>query len=216
MSKTLYICVDAQKDFMDETGSLFVKGCEDFKLRQNMANLVKKGQTKPNLLVCTVDYHEKSDDELSDTPDYITTFPSHCMRNTSGASYISEISDLMEDSLPLVINKIKFFSDSIIRESIELFSMKGESISLIKNKFSVFEGNENAEYVFNILKKDFDKVVVFGVTTQVCVYHVAMGLKGMGFDVTIAKNAVKELETIPLEPILEEFKEVGIKWENVK
>jgi len=161
--KTLFIAVDMQKDFMDQDGKLYVQGSEEIK--PNIKKLVQwVTQNSDNILAYTRDIHKPGDPELSDTPDFINTFPPHCMSSTPGANNIPEsfgVSD-MSETMP--------GSCSII--------------SFVKNVFNIFEANDEfLKYLTSL--KYIDNIYIAGVAGDKCVSYAIDGLfehKGKEFD----------------------------------
>jgi len=86
--KILFIAVDMQKDFMDRDGKLYVQGSEEIK--NNIKDLSKKMDKLATHIFYTMDWHEENDPEFSDNPDFIKTFPPHCIAGTRGAWLIPE------------------------------------------------------------------------------------------------------------------------------
>ena len=66
-----------------------------------MKLLVDAARTAGIVHVAEVDDHELTDDEISDTPDYRTTYPPHCLRGTNGARKIPETSQVDPVLIPL-------------------------------------------------------------------------------------------------------------------
>lgn len=152
--KTLFIAVDMQKDFMDRDGKLYVQGSEEIK--PSIKKLVQwVTQNSDNILAYTRDIHKPGDPELSDTPDFINTFPPHCMSSTPGANNIPEsfgVSD-MSETMP--------GSCSII--------------SFVKNVFNIFEANDEfLKYLTSL--KYIDNIYIAGVVWEFCVTAVIEGL----------------------------------------
>lgn len=89
MTKAL-IVVDVQNDFC-EGGSLAVAGGISTAIR--IAKLLR-GDHGYDHVVATMDLHVDPGDHFSDTPDYVDSWPPHCVANTSGAYLRSEIRGL--------------------------------------------------------------------------------------------------------------------------
>lgn len=75
------IVVDVQNDFC-EGGSLGVRGGQD--VAQRIARLLATGKYDPALVVATKDHHIDPGDHFSDTPDFIDSWPPHCVVGTNG------------------------------------------------------------------------------------------------------------------------------------
>ena len=80
--------VDTQFDFVSPDGKLYVLGAE--LLKPNWKRLTQLAKSKSITVVNTADWHYSNSAELSSAPNFIKTFPPHCMANTEGAEYIDE------------------------------------------------------------------------------------------------------------------------------
>ena len=80
--------VDTQVDFVLADGKLAVPGAEA--AVPAMARLVGAARSAGIPHVASADDHELTDPEISETPDFSTTYPPHCLRGTRGAERIAE------------------------------------------------------------------------------------------------------------------------------
>ena len=72
--------VDTQVDFIDPDGKLAVPGAAA--VVPAMARLVGWARASGIAHVASADDHELTDPEISDEPDFTSTFPPHCLRGT--------------------------------------------------------------------------------------------------------------------------------------
>src|SRR4051794_10116636 len=140
--------VDTQVDFMLPEGKLYVPGAEQ--VAPAMARLVAAARAAGIPHVASADDHELTDPEISDDPDYRTTFPPHCLRGTPGARKIPET----EQADPLRLAPESSLAVDGRREFL-----------LLKKTFDVFT-NPNADALLAAL--DPDEAILFGVATDVC------------------------------------------------
>ncbi len=189
--------VDTQVDFVSPQGKLYVPGAELLKPAwKKLTDLAKRNSI---VVVNTADWHYSGSAELSDSPDFIHTFPEHCMADTFGAEYVEETNP----ENPIVIDWRKesdFREDHINREKYRNYIIR-------KDVFDVFRGNPFAEQVLKILSPK--TVVVYGVTTNVCVNDAVIGLAKRGYRVIVVEDAIKELPNIPLP--FETWKKLGVE-----
>lgn len=186
LSDWLFWNVDTQFDFVSPQGKLYVPGAE--LLRTNWAKLTQLAKNKSITVVNTADWHYPNSGELSQNPDYLTTFPLHCMANTEGAEYIDETNP--DNSLVIDWNReIKINSETFNSE-------KNRNYTIRKDAFDVFKGNPFTEAILKLLSPKV--VVVYGVTTNVCVNDAVMGLVKRVERVIVVQDAIKELPNIPL------------------
>ncbi len=196
MNKVLFWAVDCQKDFMNKDGALYVQGAEEIK--PALEKLTKLAEEKKLTVVNTYDLHTPGDEEISDTPDFKTTFPHHCMVNSKGWNGIKETNLQFSDSR---------FNCSIFRatESLEENWVKtGKNIHIYKNKFDVFEGNRHTDEVVKILNTDC--VIVYGVSGDCCVDYAIKGLIKRKCKVIAVIDAIKSLKETPVD----EWKKMGV------
>jgi len=193
----LFWNVDTQIDFMHPNGKLYASGAEDIATILNQITLFAKNHNIQ--VINTADHHFSNSAELSNSPDFKTTFPEHCMANTTGASYIPETQP--SDNIFEILWD-KQYSYKEIEHSI-----RHRNIIIRKDAFDVFEGNQNTD---NILKQITpQKVFIYGVTTNVCVNCAAVGLAKRNIEVFVIDDAIKELPNIPLP--FEHWSALGIQ-----
>ena len=88
MTRLLFWDVDTLYDFMHVAGRLYVPGSEE--IIPTLEALTAFAHARRIPIVASADNHEETDAEISDTPDWSTTFPPHCMRGTPGQLKIAE------------------------------------------------------------------------------------------------------------------------------
>jgi nicotinamidase/pyrazinamidase len=196
-SDWLFWNVDTQFDFVSPEGKLYVPGAEI--LKPNWAKLTQLAKSKSIRVLNTADWHYPNSTELSANPDYINTFPPHCMANNNGADYIEETKP--EDSLVFDWDKKYHISDETLGQK------KYRNFIIRKDAFDVFKGNPNTEDILNLLLPK--TVIVYGLTTNVCVNDAVIGLAKRVNKVIVIENAIKELPNIPLPFV--NWKKLGVK-----
>jgi nicotinamidase/pyrazinamidase len=146
------------------------------------------------MVVNTADWHSKSSKELSDKPDFINTFPPHCIMGEEGADFI-------EETYPKTLKRgyyILNYIDKTINSDKFLFG-KVKDIIILKDAFDVFDGNILTQDMVEFLNPD--EIIVYGVATNVCVDKAVRGLAIRGFNVKVVVDAIKELPGIKLDSI---------------
>jgi len=86
--KIIFWAVDCQKDFINPDGALYVKDAETIK--PNLKKLTEFAKENNIFVVNTADFHFPDDKELSDKPDFVNTFPPHCMYDNEGYTFVEE------------------------------------------------------------------------------------------------------------------------------
>jgi nicotinamidase/pyrazinamidase len=188
--------VDTQVDFMEPGGKLYVPGAEQ--VAPAMAALVGAAREAGLVHVASADDHELTDSEISDDPDFETTYPPHCLRGTRGARKIRETEQ--EDPVPLGLQAVP-----------ERY-LHGREFLLLKKSFDVFT-NPNADALLAAL--DPDEVVVFGVATDVCDDAAIRGLLDRGRRVRFVEDAARGLDEARAADCRAAWRERGVEFSTV-
>jgi len=197
----LFWCVDCQKDFILPNGKLYIKGAET--ILPNLAKITSLAVKNSISVVSTGDYHDIKDEEISDKPDLIDTFPPHCLFNEEG-------SDFVDEAYPKLIHRHYFLvTPSHIGELFKSALDRSKDIIIYKNKFDVFKGNSYTDEILEILKpKD---IYVYGVALDYCVKYAIEGLVERGYQVFLVTDATKGIVEKNLKDLLDKWEEEGIR-----
>lgn len=182
----LFWNVDTQIDFMSVSGKLYVADAEQIQPILKQITSFAKGNNIQ--VVNTADFHYNNSKELSLTPDFITTFPPHCMANTPGAEYVNE-------TIPEAPFSDVLWDTNYPEKEIRNFVTR-RNVIIRKDAFDVFEGNPNTNKILKQIAPK--KVFVYGVTTNVCVDCAVIGLVKRNIKVYVIEDAIKELPNIAL------------------
>ena len=188
--------VDTQVDFVHADGKLAVPGSEA--AVPAMARLVEAARAAGIPHIASADDHELTDSELSETPDFSTTYPPHCLRGTRGAEKIAETQQA--DPVPLGLTDVP-----------EKW-LRGREFLLLKKSFDVFT-NPHADRLLDLL--DPEEVIVFGVATDVCDDAAIRGLLARGRAVTFVEEASRGLDEARTERCLASWREGGARFASV-
>jgi nicotinamidase/pyrazinamidase len=193
MSGTVLWDVDTQVDFVLPDGKLYVGGAEQ--TVPAMRALVEAARGAGVVHVASADDHELIDAEISDDPDFRTTYPPHCLRGTRGARKVPETEQ--EDPVPIGLDP---FPDRFL---------EGREFLLLKKNFDVFT-NRNAERLLERL--DPDEVIVFGVATDVCDDAAILGLLERGRRVAFVEDAARGLDESRVAACTAVWRERGVRF----
>lgn len=209
MGKIIFWNVDTQKDFVDKDGKLSIVGADT--IRKNLAELTNLAYEYKIRVVNTADYHLPNDKEISDNPDFKTTFPPHCLIMSDGAEFIKETNPKMITNGDIVE---PYYTIDWVADFLHPEIKSVRNIIIRKNHFDVFEGNSLTDKVLEILKPDI--VVVYGVATNVCVNFAVLGLRKRGYTVLVVTDAIKELPNLDVEKIYDNWKKQNVSFINVE
>src|SRR5262245_48201049 len=191
--------VDKQVDFMRPEGSLYVPGAVE--IGPALAALTRHASARGLVRVATVCDHVLDDDEISDAPDFRSTFPPHCLRGTPGQAKVPETA-LVD---PVVVPN--HHEDPAVLAG-RLARHRGE-VLIEKNHFDVFT-NPNAGAVLDVLAPD--TVVVYGVAQDVCDAQAIAGfLKRGGLKVVFVEDAARPIDAARGAELLAEWKDAGVR-----
>jgi nicotinamidase/pyrazinamidase len=188
--------VDTQVDFMLPDGKLYVPGAEQ--TAAAMGRLVEAARAAGLPHVASADDHELTDEEISDSPDFQTTYPPHCLRGTRGARKIPETEQA--DPVPIGL------------EPLPENWLQGREFLLLKKSFDVFT-NPNTEGLLERL--DPDEVILFGVATDVCDDAAIRALLDRGRRVRFVEDAARGLDEGRVAACTAAWRDRGVEFTTV-
>ena len=193
MSGVVLWDVDTQVDFVLPDGKLYVPGAEQ--VASAMQRLVEAARAAGIPHVASADDHELTDDEISDEPDFQSTYPPHCLRGTRGARKVPETEQ--EDPVPITL------------EPLPERYLRGREFLLLKKHFDVFT-NPNTDRLLALL--DPDEVILFGVATDVCDDAAIRGLLERGRHVRFVEDAARGLDEQRVAACTAAWRERGVEF----
>jgi nicotinamidase/pyrazinamidase len=188
--------VDTQHDFMAPDGALYFEGAHE--AAPAMARLVEAARAAGIPHIASGDDHELTDPEISDEPDWQTTYPPHCLRGTRGAEKIRETRQ--EAPVPLALTEVP---DKWL---------KGREFLLLKKSVDVFT-NPHADRLLRLL--DPEEIVLFGVATDICDDYAVRGLLERGRSVTFVEEAARGLDAERSRGCVTAWREAGARVATV-
>ena len=199
MTRLLFWDVDTQHDFMRPDGLLYVPGSEE--IAPALRALTDYAHAHGIRIVASADDHVPGHRELSDAPDFLATFPPHCMRGTPGQAKIPETA--LRD--PLVIQPERQDPAALARR---LAGHRGD-ILFLKHWFDVFT-NANVEAV--LAELDPEVVVLYGVALDVCDKYVVEGLlaRRPGTRLLLVTDAVRPIHADAGARLLADWRHRGV------
>jgi nicotinamidase/pyrazinamidase len=174
------IVVDVQNDFC-EGGSLAVTG------GSRVARLVsgRLAEGGYDHAVATRDHHVDPGDHFSDHPDFVRSWPSHCVVGTPGVA----------------------FHPALDTSRIEAVFDKGE----YEAAYSGFEGSYDGVQLGEWLReRDVDEVEVVGIATDHCVRATALDAAAAGFATTVRLDLTAGVAPATVASALDELRAAGV------
>jgi nicotinamidase/pyrazinamidase len=181
MSKAL-IVVDVQNDFC-EGGSLPVTGGAEVAAAISR-HIAESGYDH---VVATRDYHIDPGDHFSATPDFVDSWPVHCVVGTPGASFHSELD----------IQRIE-----------AVFSKGAYSAAYSGFQGVATDGSALADW---LRERAVDTVDVVGIATDHCVAATAIDAAGAGLSTTVLLNLTAGVMQSTVDSALDRMRNAGIE-----
>jgi nicotinamidase/pyrazinamidase len=178
---TALIVVDVQNDFC-EGGSLAVAG--GAKVAADVADLIDSGTYAT--VVATRDHHIDPGPHFSGTPDFIDSWPPHCVVGTTGEEFHAPLDAPMFAEI--------FF--------------KGEYAAA----YSGFEGSSTSGVTLGdwLRGAGVDAVDVCGIATDYCIRATALDAAGEGFSVRVIERLTAAVSPDNLPDVHRDFAAAGI------
>ena len=205
MPKLIFWDVDTLYDFMRPDGKLYVGGSEE--IIPAITALTDFAHAHRIPIVASADNHQLSDPEISDTPDWTSTFPPHCMRGTPGQRKIQEARLLT----PLVIEPEPQDPGALARQ---VLAHLGDFL-LHKRAVDVFT-NANVPTLLQAL--DPQAIVLYGVATDFCNRHALEGLLQARprTELYLVTDAVRAIVPEEGERLIAGWRQRGIRMVTVR
>jgi nicotinamidase/pyrazinamidase len=176
------IIVDVQNDFC-EGGSLPVTGGAG--VAASISGALSDPARHWDHVVATKDYHIDPGAHFSDSPDYVDTWPPHCMAGTPGADFHPELET----------------------ERVEAVFTKGAHAAA----YSGFEGTSGSFGLAAWLRMhDIDEVDVVGIATDHCVRATALDAAREGFHTTVLLDLTAGVARSTVDKALAQLHDSGV------
>ncbi|MBP1135755.1 nicotinamidase/pyrazinamidase [Arthrobacter sp. PvP023] len=192
MSRALII-VDVQNDFC-EGGSLAVKGGAD--VAGAISEYVDAYHGQFDHIVATQDWHIEPGAHFSEAPDFIDSWPPHCVAGTPGAELHP---DLDTEYIQAYFRKGQFTAaysgfEGILapEDEVPTGERKPGALSLpddVEALTAASFADEDAIGLDDWLQShDVEDVVIVGIATDYCVMATALDAVQAGYSVTVVRN----------------------------
>lgn len=191
--------VDTQHDFIAASGLLSVPRAET--LIPNLKALTDWAHAQHIRIVASADDHDPGDLELSDTPDWKTTYPPHCMHGTPGQLKIAATT--LRN--PMVVAPDPRDAGEL---SAAIRAHDGD-ILLPKQGTDVFQWNPNAATVLAALAPT--RIIVYGVATDICTRAAVAGISRLRpeAELLIVIDAIRGIDDQASRALLTEWRAAG-------
>ena len=185
------LVIDVQNDFV-EGGSLAVAGGQQ--VAALVSRHVRHFKTEYQFVAATRDFHEDPADHFSDHPDFVNTWPPHCVAGTPGASLCPPITNLVREKLIMTVLD------------------KGRHTAA----YSGFEAVDRRGHpLYDVLREArVDHLDICGLATDYCVKATALDARKHEFQVRILLNLCAAVNAETGQRALEEMKAAGCQLQQ--
>jgi nicotinamidase/pyrazinamidase len=174
------IVVDVQNDFC-EGGSLAVAGGSE--IAQHISERIADGGYEH--VVATRDHHIDPGEHFSMSPDYVDSWPSHCVVGTSGVA----------------------LHPNLDTTRLEAVFDKGE----YEAAYSGFEGVSDGEPLADWLRsRGVDSVEIMGIATDHCVRATALDAARLGFATSVRLDLTAGVAADTVDTALDAMRSAGV------
>lgn len=203
MAKALII-VDVQNDFC-EGGSLAVAGGAD--LASEISELLENA-TDFDFIVATQDWHVDPGSHFSETPDFVKSWPVHCVAGSKGAALHR---NLDTEDIDAYFRKGKFDAaysgfDGLLAPEDEVAVGEREA-----NQSADDDSEDPVSLDEWLRENDVEDVVVVGIATEHCVRATALDAVNAGYNTTVLRDYIAGIDEDASEEALEELEDAGIE-----
>ena len=172
--------VDVQNDFC-EGGSLAVVGGQAVVAKINAL----LAEHHYDHVVATADYHIDPGDHFSDHPDFVNSWPRHCVAGTAGAQFHPDL------------DTSKF--EAVFRKGAYAAAYSG------------FEGEADGEGLAQWLRDHgVDEIDIAGIATDYCVKATAQDARREGFDTPVLVGLTAGVAPDTTESALQDMRAAGV------
>ena len=177
------VVVDVQNDFC-EGGALAVAGGSA--VAEGIAAFLR-GDHGYDTVVATRDWHVQPGRHFSDQPDYVTTWPAHCVADTPGAA----------------------FHPALARAPYDAVFSKGQ----YDDGYSGFDGVDDRLRPLSAYLRalDVDAVDVAGIATDHCVRATALDAAGLGFRTRVLLDHAAGVAPETIARALDQLRAKGVE-----
>jgi nicotinamidase/pyrazinamidase len=202
MTRALII-VDVQNDFC-EGGSLAVKGGAD--VARGISEYIEDQQGRFDFIVATQDWHVDPGSHFSEDPDFVDSWPVHCVAGTPGAELHPELDPEYIDAY---FRKGKYEAAYSGFEG--LLAPEDEVPTGEHKAVGAEAGADNISLDDWLQENEVDEVRIVGLATDHCVRATALDAVQAGYTTSVVTDLVAGVDVDSSAAALEEMEAAGVE-----
>ncbi len=188
-TKTVFIDVNTQRDFLDADGALYIAGADE--IIANLAALFEYARDQSIPVISSVDVHAPDD------PEFVGSTP-HCVKDTPGCEKID--CTLLATALNV--------ADGEDVADLRLLLIERGQIVIEKPVLDMFHAPPATTLIAQL---DSDCFVVFGVATDFGIRDAVEGLLARGGNVVLVIDAIRAVDPAKGSQLIADWTTRGVK-----
>lgn len=189
MARALFV-IDVQNDFC-EGGALACQG--GAQVASSITSYLERSKSDYDFVIASRDWHTPNSENgghfplPGNAPDYVNTWPLHCIAGEPGAEYHPNLNQAL----------------------IDIHIKKGQG----QHGYSIFEGvSDSGESIQDLLTRlEISDVDVVGIATDYCVRASALDAKQFGLDVRVITSLTAGVAASSTEAAIDELVDAGVQ-----
>ncbi|GAA1341356.1 nicotinamidase [Arthrobacter roseus] len=197
---TALLIVDVQNDFC-EGGSLAVPG--GAALAQLISDHIENNQDRYDVIAATQDWHIEPGSHFSDTPDFVDSWPRHCVAGSSGAELHPELDTEHIDA---------WFRKGAYEAAYSGFEgLLAPEDEVPTGERQIGEPERETISLDDWLRSnDVDTVEVVGLALDYCVRATALDAQRAGYNTVVLRDLTRGMAEASITKTLEELEDDGV------
>ncbi|GAA1127802.1 isochorismatase family protein [Arthrobacter flavus] len=207
MTRALII-VDVQNDFC-EGGSLAVDGGAD--VAAQVSELIDERGGEFDHIVATQDWHIDPGAHFSETPDFLHSWPVHCVADSKGSRFHP---DLETENVEAVFRKGQF---EAAYSGFEGVLAPEDEVPTGEQKLGALDDLTTEDPVTLddwLREREVDEVAVVGLATDFCVKATALDAVAAGYTTSVLVPYTRGVHSDGVAAALEELEDAGVELIN--
>ncbi|MGV0111176.1 isochorismatase family protein [Arthrobacter sp. CP30] len=203
MTRALII-VDVQNDFC-EGGTLAVQG--GAQVAADISDHIDEQAGSYDYIVATQDWHIDPGAHFSEAPDFVGSWPIHCVADTKGSDFHH---DLDTESIDAVFRKGQF---EAAYSGFEGVKAPDDEVPTGEQKLGGAAESDDDPMTLDDWLRDHevDEVAVAGLATDHCVRATALDALQAGYAVTLLTGLTKGVHAERTDDVLDELESAGVE-----
>lgn len=204
--KKAVMLIDYQNDFVNPTGSLYIRWADI--LHRTINQLIQTFEQQDNtVLIATQDWHPHQTQYFAESlgiepftslSDNNIAWPRHCVANTKGA----ELFKIDKKRFDIIVRK--WLSSK--KENYSAFDKDEEWVSIVALNPSYRPLIVKSNLANTLKNMQVDSITIMWVATDFCVHQAVLSALKEKFNITVVENAIKEVFSENKQKIFEEWR----------